>query len=309
MSFVVPLARALPRAARVLVFVLALSLAGAARAGLIIGGNLVIVPNVVVIPADGPLVLGTHESGFGPTSGLYVDYLLPEAPDPALLYSQSLVHAGGTSFAEAGLRYDLLSAVNPDDTLLIEAVPSTLTLSQTDLDTGTPNDPALLEITLVVPWTYSSASATETLYLDADFDVFSNVATFGATDFVATSACSYEGDHLSVLALTGGGYDPADCLAEPGGIDHGQVFLGSGTTLPQLDPMSPVSASVTTNTRYTTLLQIALQVQNDTGPTTVSLEGFSFQVSEVPEPGAAALLGTGAGAWLAAGRRRRRARR
>jgi hypothetical protein len=305
MSFAVSAPRRGGRAA--LVLVLALSLAGDAGAGLVIGGDLVIIPNIVVIPGSGgPLVVGSHDSGFGPSAGLYADYVLPQVPDPALLYSQSLVDTGGTSFAQVGLRYDLLSAVNPDDSLRIAADPGTITLTQTDLDTGTPNAPAVLEISLIVPWTYTSANPTETLFLDADFDVFSNIASFGATDFVATSGCSYVGDHLSLVALSGVGYDPADCLAEPGGIDHGQVFLGSGTSLPQVDPVSQVSASITTNTRYTTLFQIALQVQNDTGPTTISLENFAFQVSEVPEPGAAALLAAGACAGLALGRGRAR---
>jgi len=307
MSRIFPSSRTL----RSLAFVLVLALAGPARAGLLIGGQLVVIPGIVVLPDTGaPFVVGTHDNGFGSsTTSIFATFDVPQAPSPALLYSQSLVDTGGTSYAQAGIRYDLLSVVNPSDTLLIEADPGTITLNQTDLATSTPNDPALLEITLVVPWTYSSANPTETLYLDADFDVTSNLATFAATDFIATSACSYVGDQLAIFALTGYGYNPADCLAQPGGIDHGQVYLGSGTTIPQLDPMSAVSATVDTNTRYTTIFQLALQVKNDTGPTTISLDGFSFSVSEVPEPGAAALLGIAAVGGLVPGRRRRRERR
>jgi len=303
MSRIVPSTRTL----RHLALVLALSLAGPAHAGLLVGGPLVVIPGIVVFPdAGGPFVAGTHDSGFGPSdSSIFSDFVVPETPDPGLLYSSSLVDPGGTSFAQVGVRYELQSVVNPDDSLLIEADPGTITLAQTDLDTFTPNDPAVLEIVMVVPWTYTSANPTETLYLDADFDVTSNLVTFGAMDAIATSACSYVGDHLSVLAFGSAGYDPADCLAEPGGIDHGQVFLGSGTTLPQIDPVSQVSATITTNTRYTTLFQVALQVKNDTGPTTISLENFRFHVSEVPEPGAAVLLGVAAGAGLASRRRRR----
>lgn len=274
------------------VVALALGVSGTAR-GITFSGDFVLIEDLLVVP--GPTMVSIdHTNGFGDSDAVYPPVTAnaggPDVGHP----SGTLVTAGaGESSAEAAGHYDIAG-----QTISWSFANGGITLTQTDLDPLTANGVATLSVGVGFRWQSFSPAL-----FDVSFDIVTN-ATPGDTAEFSMLVCHGRDAATLPAYIAGGGLGQGDCSVGGGGVDgeleyltadllDGGMIANAGMMLLDVDGGEAV-----------TLAGFNLRVGNDNGPVTLSLENFELSISEVPAPGASALLALGLGATLVRGRRR-----